>query len=1101
MIPLLRKTTLILLECLTVLLVMASVAAGVLMWRLQQGPIAVDFVKSILAERLAARDPSVALTFDTAHLTWPDWREPLVIDIQNLHLTQHGDTRLRLPTAAISIARLPLLAGQIKPVAAIFRQPDFRFIRTADNRFLLMSAVPGEVGKPVATDPTETTDMTGIIALFHSFAAGKPLTTSVHNAPAWPAFLAEFEAIKVEDAVIVFEDADGRIDWAMPHVNAQLARDGQGLEAQLTAHMPGEAPMVTTLSAIPASDGGLAIAARTNNFPLISPFRQALLAATGGVADFDKAALDASLNVTFTDSAHITLASGTLDIPAVRVRLHDILPAPLTLTDAKIGFDYQSVDGRGTIRITPSQLNVNDAPMTMEAALTRSATSITGPVQMQVSGLPIATLHGLWPTAIKDTQAGIWLTQKITDGRVEQADFSLTLSGQQSISTETETDEIDLTLDNPWAETGLPLGPVWQWGVDDVAADFTYSGLTLDYHAPLTILTQANGTGTYRDETLNVGITEGKLQDITVRNGNVMIDKIETKGVESNVVLTLPVSGPLAALMAYLAAEPVGLDKELLADPKGVAGTFDATTIIRFPAIYDLPRDRVKVEVTGKARDVTWPDAAISLPLRQGMLDISVAGDNLAIKGQGMFDTAPVTFDWERLVTTPAAPEVELSRLTATIQSNDDLRPKLGFPAGDSVTGIVPLAITYSENARRDGAMTIAADLTQAAVTIAPLGMRKAAGQPAQGQGKLIFTGNTLTAIRDMALTVPDGRITDGVMRLRPGKDGPDLVDLTLQRVQLHNQDFALTLTRPQADLYDIDMTATKFDARPFLKPTAPTQATQAADDPMRYDLTLKAATLQTTDSHDLRDVNLSLLTAADDSLASLSLSGTAAGTPLTARFAAPTLQIEAANAGHALRALGIYDTIMGGRLTITGTASNGQTTAKLEGEAVLENFTVVKAPALARLLNALSLTGIGGLLEDKGIDFKRLQTQFAWIDTPQAQMITLANGRTSGASLGLTFEGDLNRAARTLDLKGTIIPMSEINKFIGKIPVIGDILLGGKNGSLIAATYTLKGGYDDPQVMINPLSVLTPGFIRTILFEQDKAPPAPLTKDKSVNE
>ncbi len=1102
MIPLLRKTTLILLECLTVLLVMVSVAAGVLMWRLQQGPIAVDFVKSVLAQRIAAHDDSVSLTFDKAFLTWPNWREPLVVEVKNLHLTQHGETRLHLPEAALSIARLPLLVGQIKPVAAIFRQPDFRFIRTDDNRFLLMSALPGEVGTPVATDQSQTTDMTGIIALFHSFAAGKPTASSVHNAPAWPAFLAEFEAIRVEDAVIVFENEDGAIDWAMPHVNVQLERSGKGLEAQMTARIAGDAPMVTTLSAIPDRDGGLAVSARTNNFPLISPFRNFILDATNGVTEFEKTSLDASLNVSFTNTAHITLASGTLDVPTATVTLHDILPSALTVSAAEIGFDYQSSGTKGSFHIRPSHLTVNDAPVTLESTLQRDGTTITGPLRMQVSNLPIKTLHGLWPQAIKETQAGIWLTQKITDGLVDQAEFSLTLSGTQADQQLDDTDDIDLTLDDVWADTGLPVGSVWEWGVSDVVANYSYSGLTLDYHAPLTILTNANGIGSYKDETLNVGITEGKLQDITVRKGNVMIDQIETKGVESNVVLTLPVSGPLSSLMSYLALEPVGLDKELLADPKRVTGTFDATTIIRFPAIYDLPRERVTVEVAGKASNVTWPEAAVGLPLNNGTLDIAVNGDTLSIKGKGLFDTAPVTFDWRRLVVIPAAPEVELSHLTANLQSNDALRPKLGFPSGDSVTGTVPLDITYSENARRDGEMKIAADLTQAGLTITPLGYTKPAGQTGNGQGTLVFSGNQLTAIRDMALSAAGGKVIDGgVMRLRPGKDGPDLVDLTLGRVQLPNQDFSLHLTRPQADLYDIDITATKFDARPFLNPAPTTQTSPPVqDDPMRYDIALKAATLQTTDKYDLRDATLSLLTAADDSLAALNISASAAGSSLNARFDAPNLTVSAANAGHALRALGIYDNIMGGRLMVTGTATNGRTTAQLKGETVLDDFAVVKAPALARLLNALSLTGIGGLLDNKGIHFKRLQTQFVWTDTLQSQAITFDNGRTSGASLGLTFEGALNRATHTLDVRGTIIPMSEINKFIGNIPIIGDILLGGKNGSLIAATYTLKGGYDDPQVSINPLSVLTPGFIRTLLFEQDKAPPAPATTKDRVN-
>ena len=99
--------------------------------------------------------------------------------------------------------------------------------------------------------------------------------------------------------------------------------------------------------------------------------------------------------------------------------------------------------------------------------------------------------------------------------------------------------------------------------------------------------------------------------------------------------------------------------------------------------------------------------------------------------------------------------------------------------------------------------------------------------------------------------------------------------------------------------------------------------------------------------------------------------------------------------------------------------------------------------------------------------------------------MIVLKDGRTSGNSLGLTFDGTFDNAAQTLDVAGTVIPLSGINKAIGSIPLVGDILTGG-TGSLFAATYTMKGKAAEAEVSVNPLSVLTPGILRRILFEEN---------------
>ncbi|MBU6234951.1 MAG: hypothetical protein KGQ41_03825, partial [Alphaproteobacteria bacterium] len=89
---------------------------------------------------------------------------------------------------------------------------------------------------------------------------------------------------------------------------------------------------------------------------------------------------------------------------------------------------------------------------------------------------------------------------------------------------------------------------------------------------------------------------------------------------------------------------------------------------------------------------------------------------------------------------------------------------------------------------------------------------------------------------------------------------------------------------------------------------------------------------------------------------------------------------------------------------------------------------------------------------------------------------------------------------------QGTAIPMSEINGLISSIPLVGDILTGGnKNSGIFAATYTMKGNSADPSVSVNPLSVLTPGILRRILFEGGDKPkaekPAPLTNSKTPSQ
>ena len=130
-----------------------------------------------------------------------------------------------------------------------------------------------------------------------------------------------------------------------------------------------------------------------------------------------------------------------------------------------------------------------------------------------------------------------------------------------------------------------------------------------------------------------------------------------------------------------------------------------------------------------------------------------------------------------------------------------------------------------------------------------------------------------------------------------------------------------------------------------------------------------------------------------------------------------------------------------------------------------------------------MSLPGLGQLLNNDGVVFSKMGANFKWTSRPEGSIITVRDGRTSGSELGLTFEGYIDRATKTINLEGTLVPASTLNNLIGDIPLLGPIITGG-TGALIAATYQIKGPYKDTEVRINPLSALAPGIIRKILFE-----------------
>ena len=140
----------------------------------------------------------------------------------------------------------------------------------------------------------------------------------------------------------------------------------------------------------------------------------------------------------------------------------------------------------------------------------------------------------------------------------------------------------------------------------------------------------------------------------------------------------------------------------------------------------------------------------------------------------------------------------------------------------------------------------------------------------------------------------------------------------------------------------------------------------------------------------------------------------------------------------------------------------------------------------LTKIFTIASLTGILDTLTGNGISFTKLSAPFAF----QRNVIILKDAKAHGPAIGITADGVINMNEATLDLSGSLVPSYTMNSLIGNIPLIGSVLMGGTGKGIIAINYSVKGDMKDPSISVNPLSVLTPGFLRNVFDIFDE--PAP---------
>lgn len=193
---------------------------------------------------------------------------------------------------------------------------------------------------------------------------------------------------------------------------------------------------------------------------------------------------------------------------------------------------------------------------------------------------------------------------------------------------------------------------------------------------------------------------------------------------------------------------------------------------------------------------------------------------------------------------------------------------------------------------------------------------------------------------------------------------------------------------------------------------------------------------------------------------------------------------LQTENLDHLLRGIGLSEALEGGALSLSGTLydtpiEEDGAIRSLDGTYALSPFTVRKVPVLAQLLSLASLSGLNDTLTGKGIRFTNAKGNFRYHN----QRLDLTEGLLTGPSLGISVQGAIDRKVRRLSLGGTLVPAYGLNSALGKIPILGRLLAGREGEGVVGVSYRIFGATDAPSVLVNPLSVFTPGFVRQ-LFE-----------------
>ena len=182
---------------------------------------------------------------------------------------------------------------------------------------------------------------------------------------------------------------------------------------------------------------------------------------------------------------------------------------------------------------------------------------------------------------------------------------------------------------------------------------------------------------------------------------------------------------------------------------------------------------------------------------------------------------------------------------------------------------------------------------------------------------------------------------------------------------------------------------------------------------------------------------------------------------------------VHAEDAGAFARFLDLYAKMEGGSLDLTlREAVDGS-----HGVAAIKKFVLRNEPALRRLAAAGVQASGAASIDPDAIKFERMTAQF----TRSSGRLDLQEALIFNRDVGLTTQGFLDFAHDRMDLNGVYVPLYGVNNALGAIPLFGALLTGGQNEGMFAINYRATGSLSEPALNVNPLSGMTPGFLRKI--------------------
>lgn len=1087
-----RRIGILAVECCIGLIAAAALIVGVAFWRLTEGPVSIDFLVPYVEEALGDIDENADVEVEETLLAWNPSQKAVEVRVRSaVARDAEGEVVASFPDVGVELSLRALAQGTFAPTEIEVTGARIFLVRDVDGRFFLGDEAISEApDTPVGVGrPQDDDGVSGSSAALES-ALDRLMQPADPQNPL--AFLRE---VRIVGGTIVLEDRRANMLWYAPDASVSLRRDTAGLagEVDLALQTGSERATLNGAFLYDKADGTLDLAATLEN---LSPAAIAPITSELRPLKSFSASLSANVSASMTLEGRVDFLRFSLTLGAGDLAVADLLPAPLPVRgmEVKGRFDGPTqelvIDG-GSLRLG-SDDDIGPE-ITFDGTLQVVDGIFEAAGRVETANVKVDDLERYWPP-IASPNGREWVLENVRRGVADSASVEVVASVPE---------------DN--------LGAV---NIHSVQGALAYSGLDVHFLRPMPPITEVSGTATFDADGMYFKPRGGRLDNLIVQGADIRIEGFQRDGPESMIIRS-SVEGPVRDALLLLNHERLKLIDGLGIRPEDSGGAMTTELAFDFPLISDLTFDDIKLSADAKIENASVKQVLFGQDATNGQLELALTNTQMELKGPAELGGVAGTVEWFEPFDSQLPTGSVIKALVPSIDNAG--RERLGFDFLPYLDGPVSASILYTARRELPDEVQIVANLEAATVAAEPLLWSKAPGIAGEIRAVVELVDDKATRIKNVELTAGDLRASGNVLMDEAGRD---ISEVFADSLSFGRTAVKAVHLRRLPDEVAVSIGGGVVDAQPYLADDTPSAATnrqpasRSAEEP-RDAFSVTTRTLDTLlfgDDQYLEAVTFTLQQSqsgwerislegdipqrfwtpqvasdeADDGGAPASGASAVSEKKSVSIDFRPTvgtkhsLRARTNDMGAALRVLNILDTIEGGVLEVRGESDGPSPAFPIRASLQARDYRVVNAPVLASVLTFGSLTGALDTLSGEGIVFQRLLGDFILEDgIARSEML-----RAYGAAIGLTAKGTVDVDRSRLDIEGTVIPAYTVNRVLGKIPVLGNILTGGEGGGVLGVTYTVGGPFEEPEVSVNALSALAPGFLRG-LFEGEGEPVA----------